>query len=231
MGDDAIERVPWDEFLTRFRWRQGEHVSFVGPTGSGKTTLAAGILHKRAYVCALGTKPVDETLTSLIKRDGYKKIKTWPPPPIIGRSQRVVLWPTYNRPEDVRNQQDQFANAMAEMFAARGWTVFADELWYLCHILKMSKVLEAYWSQGRAMKLSLVGGTQRPAHIPVLMYSSATHLFLYRDNDEVNLKRIGGIGSFSANLIRDTVKSLPKHDALYVNTRDETMMITRAERR
>ncbi|GGZ64880.1 hypothetical protein GCM10010387_67450 [Streptomyces inusitatus] len=229
---DLTPQVDWEEFLRRFRWAQGEHISFIGPTGSGKTTLARQLLHRRAYVAALATKPRDKTMDGLIRNERFKRIRSWEErPPIIGRNgQRVVLWPEFRRPEDQLNQQYQLSIALREMFVAGGWCVFADELFYLCHTLKLTKLLETYWTQGRSLGLSLVGGTQRPAHVPLFAYDQATHLFFWRDNDETNLRRVSGLGGMSAKEIRAAVTRLPEHHALYVNTRDGEMMITRAPR-
>jgi hypothetical protein len=224
----GIPTVPWADFLARFRWAQGEHVTFVGPTGSGKTNLARQLLPLRDYVCAIGTKPKDKTLQGLISREGYRRIQAWPPPPLVGASQRIALWPTFRRPEDIVNQQAAIDRALREMFTAGGWCVFADELYYLCHTLRLTKLLEVYWTQGRSVHLSLVGGTQRPAHVPLFAYDQATHLFFYRDNDEANLRRVGGLGGISAQEVRDAVMQLPKYHALYVNTRDGELMITQA---
>jgi hypothetical protein len=226
---DGIERVSWEEFLRRFRWEQGEHVSFIGPTGSGKTNLAKQLLHRRDYVCALATKPRDPTMDGLIRRQRFKRIRSWDErPPMVRRSQQLVLWPPFKRPEDVANQQYELDRALREMFVSGGWCVFADELYYLCHTLKLTKLLETYWTQGRSLGLSLVGGTQRPAHVPLFAYDQATHLFFWRDNDETNLRRVAGLGGMSAKEIRAAVTSLPKHHALYVNTRDGELMITKA---
>jgi hypothetical protein len=227
-----VERLPWAEFLTRFRWEQGEHVSMIGPTGSGKTTLALGILDRRQYVCALGTKPEDKTLDKLVHADGWQKIRAWDDkrPIISGQAQRVVLWPRFREVGDEANQRYQLDRAMRAMFREGRWCLFADELYYLADKLKMRSLLETYWTQGRSVGLSLVGGTQRPAGIPLHAYSSATHLFFWRDNDEVNLKRMGGLGALNSKAIRGLVASLPRHDTLYVNTRDDTLLITRAER-
>ncbi|MFD7908343.1 hypothetical protein ACFV4G_39645 [Kitasatospora sp. NPDC059747] len=200
-------------------------MTFVGPTGSGKTTLATQLLDRRQFVVALGTKPRDSSLDKLIRGKKYRRIREWPPPPLAGRkSQRVVLWPLFRRPEDMANQQQQIDRALREMFTQGGWTVFADELFYLCHMLRLTKLLETYWTQGRSIGLSLVGGTQRPFHVPLFAYSQATHLFAWKINDERDLKRIGGLGGLSSKFIQETIMTLEKHEVLYVNTRDGEVM-------
>jgi hypothetical protein len=230
---DLIERMDWDAFLAQFRWEQGEHVSCIGHTGAGKTTLIRSILHRRAFVAVIATKPSgrDKTMSGII-RQGYRRITEWPPPHRgAAREQRVVLWPDFRRPEDVANQRYQVDRALREIFVAGSWCIFVDEAYYLCHYLGLTKLLELIWTQGRSIGLSLVAGTQRPAFVPLFMYSEATHLFFWRSNDEVNLKRIGGIGGKNAKLIRETVMDLPKHDCLYLNSRTGQMVITRAPRR
>lgn len=227
-----VPRVPWHEFLEQFVWQQGEHVSLIGPTGSGKTTLALGIIDRRDYVVALATKPEDSTMTKLARSPGWRKIPAWPPPPIAHRrTMRCVLWPRFRSPEDQERQRYEIDRALRAMFTEGRWCVFADELFYLCKVLRLERVLEMYWTQGRSIGLSLVGGTQRPAHVPLLMYDQATHLFFWRDSDEVNLKRVGGLGALNSRAIREVVAALPRHDVLYVNTRDDTLMVTRAERK
>ncbi|MBT2400634.1 hypothetical protein [Streptomyces sp. ISL-100] len=229
-----VPHLQWADFLDQFVWDQGEHVTFVGKTGSGKTTLAQQLLPRRDFVVALATKPSgrDKTMTALIRRERYKRIKEWPPPTVIGaKSQRVVLWPEFRRPEDIANQQVVLDKALRDIFAAGGWTVFADELFYLCKFLGMSRLFEVFWSQARSIGISIVGGTQRPAWVPLMAYSQCTHLFLYKTTDEADLKRIGGIGGLDNKLIREVAAGLPKYHALYVNLRDGELMTTKAEER
>lgn len=232
------DRVPWAAFLAGFDWRQGEHVSVIGPTGSGKSVLARAIAPRRSYVCVLATKPEDSTLTGY-RRDGYAIARRWPPPlprRVALRSNgapdswRVLLWPRFRQPSDVARQRVVFGDALDAMFVERRWTIIADEVRYLCANLGLQRAIELVWLQGRSLGLSLVAGTQRPAWVPLEMYSQADHLFFWRDNDERNLRTIGGLGGMSAKAIREKVATLAKHDALYVNTRDGTTAVTRVER-
>lgn len=221
---ESLPRHEWQSFLADvFDWKQGEHVSAVGPTGSGKTTILEAILPFRQWVVVVGTKPKDDNLSRLQKQ-GYRRIKEWPPPALC---QRVLLWPTFRGRRDLPTQRAVIQAALSDVFARGGWTVNADELAYLCEMLRLELDLKLIWQQGRSSGVTLVGATQRPAFVPLEMYSAATHVFFFRTNDKRDLDRIGGIGSTDPQLIRYYVANLAEHDALYLNTRTGFLCVTR----
>lgn len=225
----GIERVEWSEFQAQFfaQWQQGEHVAIIGPTGRGKTTLARAILPRRSHVAVFATKPADATLEKF-RAEGYQKIRKWPP---TDQQPRVLLWPPMrNLVDDVRTQQRVFSQAITQIFTAGKWTIFADELRYLTDTLRMRKHMELLWLQGRSNKITIVGATQRPAHVPLELYSQSTHLFFYGDRDDTNLKRIGGLGGLDSQVVRKSVAKLARHDVLYINATTEQMIVTRSER-
>lgn len=219
-----ISYLGWEEFQAQWTWNQGEHVSLIGPTGQGKTTLGMALLPRRSYVVVMATKPKDATL-DVLKRRGYKKTEEWPP---SGVSQKVILWPPYKRPEYEKKQQQVFAHAMDDIFGSGGWCVFVDEAAYFVDDLKLEKWLKRFWRQGRSLGISLVAATQRPAWIPLDIYSAASHLFLWGTNDPNDLQRLGGIaGGVDVKKVRETVSALKPHEVLYVDTRTRFMCRTR----
>lgn len=224
MADVEVADVDWSTFDAGFRWRQGEHVSLIGPTRLGKTTLAFALAQqRRKWSCGLITKPRDSTFTAL-GRNGWKIARDWPPPPL---ARHVLLWPRFRHPSDADNQARVFDTALGQMFTRGAWCVIADEIRYMDKRLGLAHWFELYWLQGSAMKLSLMALTQRPAHVPLEVYDQATHLFFFRDNDDANLKRIGGVGWLSSRTIREAVASLEGHDVLYVNARTGELTRTR----
>jgi hypothetical protein len=216
-------------------WRQGEHITLIGPTGSGKTTLTNALLPLRDYVLFFGTKPTgkDDTAMRLVNSNGYRLVKTVDklPQVITKRNGRIVFWPKYTTPDDVPMQAWQIRQVMNRAFVEGSWTLVVDEMWYADNVLGLGKMLEQLWSQGRSLNISLMAGTQRPAKVPLMAYDQATHVFFWRDNDEANLKRISGMNGLNARLIKETVSTLPRHHVLYVNTRTGYMAVTVAPRK
>jgi DNA helicase HerA-like ATPase len=104
--------------------------------------------------------------------------------------------------------------------------VFGDEVSYLCRRLRLEDALLDIWEQGRSNRVSLVAATQRPAWVPLALYSAASHLFLWRTNDARDLARIGGLNGVDPVPVRAAVANLPRFHALYVNVRDGSMLTT-----
>jgi hypothetical protein len=212
------EFVPWGEFLAfHFDWAQGEHVTLVGPTGTGKTTLALEILPIRDYVVAIATKQRDPVLYKL-EAQGYMRVEELETPPEI-HPRIVVAAQLPKGAESIPDQRETVKNALLRVFVQGGWCVYLDELRYVTQYLKLDRDVELLWQQGRSAGISVVGGIQRPAYVPLAAYDSATHLFFWRDNDRTNLDRIGGIGAHDSDAIKREVANLEPHVVLYVNSR------------
>jgi hypothetical protein len=163
----------------------------------------------------------------LIREGGYIQTDKWS---AIDPDQfpRRVLWPPAGNLDSVTSQRVTFHDAFLRIYREGGWTVAIDELWYMGQILKLEMDIKLYLLQARALDISLLVATQRPAWVPLEVYDQSTHLFFWRDNDENNLRRLSGISFRSADLIRSVVSDLERYQVLYVNTRSGFMCRTRA---
>lgn len=227
----GIQRLQWADLEKRLsssdkRWKQGEHLSIIGPTGSGKTYLGLALLPIRKYITVFASKPRDDLLLAYGKKHKYEKIAQWPP---SSMTERVLLWPRYNGPADRARQHIIFRNAVNDQFRAGAWCLFIDEVFYWTEILRLAEWLKAIWVQGRSIKLSLMAATQRPAAVPLLMYDQATHLFFFRFRDERDLKRIGGIGWLDRKDIQETVSRLEQYEFLYIHVPTGEMIISKVK--
>lgn len=224
---DAEEVAPfieWPALIASMGYRHDEHVTIVGPTGRGKTTLALEVLDLRRNVGIIATKPKgkDRTLAAITGKRGPYLSTLTVPPPVIAR--RFVIWPAMSGIEDTRQQKAVITAALDQMFMEGNRACLVDEVHYATEFLGLAPRLKLWWTQGRSLGLSLVAGFQRPAWVPRDAYSAATHLFIFGTNDEQDIRSIGGLGGMSSKEVRSAVAWLASdparlHEFLYVNTR------------
>lgn len=221
-------RIPWDEFRkTVFHWKAGEHMSLIGPTGLGKTTMLVNVLPMHPFVTVFATKPRDKTMSGLIRDSGYVRFERWPNGLDPIQYPRRVIWPDASKLDSYSTQKVVFQDAFARIYREGGWTLALDETWYVDDILGLSREIKTYLLQARSLDISLLSAFQRPAWVPRELYSSSTHLMFWRTNDETDLRSLSGVGFRSAALIRDVVSDLDLYQVLYINTRTGEMCRTR----
>jgi hypothetical protein len=217
---------PWAGFLDALDMRQGDAITIVGSTGSGKTTLALRLLPFRDYVCVLGTKNKDESLYPLLEREGY--VITDKPELDPKQEPRVLFRPRLSGPtvEAQLEQRQKFFELLVGVFNEGGWCLYGDEIRYLSDNLKLKSVLELLWLQGRSLGITMIVSTQRPVSIPVVSFESAVHLFLFRTTDKANIDRAAEFYSADVAMLRYLLPRLGKYEVLYVNARTGRMART-----
>lgn len=217
------EPLPWGQLeeLLFYEHRQGQHIAAVGPTDSGKTILLTRVIKtlarrkasdgRPARVVAFGTKPRDRSLEQL----GWPVIAKWPP----GYGQEhVIVWPRASDPETAANRQRAvFRPLMRRIYQEGGQTVYIDEAAYFEEPppegLGLRALMGQYWYSARSNDLTLVAGTQRPRRVSRSMWSEPKWLFVFRIDDEDDLRRIKQIGSRAGD-IRAHVQELEEHEFL-----------------
>jgi hypothetical protein len=111
------------------------------------------------------------------------------------------------------------ADALDAMFASGAWAVLLDDLQYLTDELRLGPQMQTLLLQARSIDMSLMLSTQRPRHVPVVVWNQCTHLFIFGTKDADDLRRLGGLGGLDGRIIRNAVAALDTHECLYVNTR------------
>lgn len=206
--------MSWRDFRRQFaaEWEQGQHVTMIGTTGSGKTTLMRQIIGLRSYVVIFAAKGRDDTMDKFLA-DGYVKLERWNP----DIDDYIVLWPKIRGAAHRHYQREVFEEAIDSIYRSGGWCVVFDEVSYLADTLRMTDHLKFLLQQGRSSGISVIGMTQRPAFIPLAFYDQATHLFLWRDNDHRNLTRVGELAGLAAKAVQQEVAELKRREVLYLN--------------
>lgn len=231
-----IDRQTWAQFFPEFARaykvsaESADHVTIIGPTGTGKTTLAMTVASLRRYVATVGTKPRDAHFGRLLRDQGYlirrNDDSTLPSPKV---APRFCIWPkhTENELADRRRHNRTFGRLMNQAYIAGSWHVVIEEGSHLVD-LGLNETLRRHLRLGRSQASGLIMCSQRPRHIPLEAISGAQHLFIFGTNDDEDLKRLSGMNGMSSRLVRETVAGLGRdYHFLYINTRSGRLCISK----
>jgi ABC-type dipeptide/oligopeptide/nickel transport system ATPase component len=182
------------------KWLQGEHVTIVGDTGSGKTYLESKLLQYRSHVIVIRTKPDD------VKFPGFSTVKEFKK---LGdkKIQQFLFVPKYEE------QQLQIVRALDVVWKEGGWCVAVDETYYATQILKLERSLNKLATQGRSKHITLVAGMQRPAWVSRFILSQSTHAFIFR----MEGKDLNTLSQSLSPRVVKPVEGLSGHDFIYYN--------------
>lgn len=225
-GDYRGQGGMWD-------YKPGEHVTVLGPTGSGKTHLAYGLLEVTAKpslpAVVLVMKPRDETVASWSKRIGLKRSQAWPPlaNPFDSRHNGWTVWPRHRfDPEaDDAMLHNVFRRAILDSYRRGNRILFADEAAGVSNELDLDRELKTVWMRGRSMDCGLWAASQRPVEIPLHAYSQAHHLFLAHDPDYRTRQRYAEIGGVDPAIVLRDTESLPRWHWLYIRREGQRRVI------
>lgn len=233
LSKETVPEVPWEAFQDAFHrvWREGEegqHLSAIGATRSGKTTTLVQVMDARRYVVVLLTKPRDPLFAKLASR-GYKTVHAadeWPSrdwhPKII------VHLPT----EGLSRQQGARQASKIRRVLHRVWTqgdtdLYIDEIAELTDLLGLDTELRTLWKEAGSANVSMIAGTQRPARVPLEMYSQARFLFFWRSQNRDLMKKLADMNAGNPELARQVVAQLDRFELLVIDTWEGEMVRTR----
>jgi hypothetical protein len=228
-GEDPVlmpEFVAWDEFYSYMdaNWNAGEHMSLVGMTGSGKTTLMRELLDIRDYVVVIATKPQDSSLYEPLLAKGYDIVDKFNPEDIERRKVVFRAPLTDITPEAELEQRTAIRKALLGVYRTGGWCVALDEVRYLSEQLKLVRELNLLWLQGRSLGVTLVAGTQRPVSVPLNMFEQATMQINFQIPGKEDRKRASDYTGKYQGTVMEAAKQLPRHEFLLVDTQEDEIM-------
>lgn len=228
-----LETVPRDEFIfDRWDYQAGEHVTFLGPTGSGKTQLKWGLLGVTATpdvpAVVFASKPKDATTTRWMGKLHYRKTELYPPVsnPFKTKPPGYVVWPRHTFDPDIDDdkQREVFRDSLRHCYKAGNHIVDVDEMLDMKD-LGLEKEERVLWTRGRSMGAGLWAGTQQPFHIPTHAYRQAQHLFIAKDPDKRSRQRFDEIGGFDSGTVAKWVMVLQQYQFIYLRRRDNAVCI------
>lgn len=223
-----IPSLSWADFRRTFRWRQGEHLAAIAPTGAGKTTLFTELVPYRRYNMFFGTKLRDKTYNHLL-RQGFRRVQSIDD--VRNWDNKVLLWPDAGKTisETIFKQRATFLRALDVIAKQGGWSLWVDEAKYLSEFLKLKTELTFALEQLRSIDSTVISGAQRPSYIPPSVLSNSTHVFLWKTTHDDDAKRLADIGGIDSRLVAQTAKTLDDHEFLYIRARGTNNKLVRSQ--
>ena len=170
--------------------KKGEHIFVAGRTGSGKTFLVKKYLEKSG----LPVYVLDIKKTLKWVRGGDTLYTEKLSEAIASKKKKIIYQPRWEE------MGEEYYDAFFKHVYEKGdCTLWIDELMGVGNATKFPKYYKACLTRGRELGISVWSCTQRPATIPIISMSEATHLFIFnlamkKDRERIAANRSGGNG-------------------------------------
>ena len=170
--------------------KKGEHVFVAGRTGSGKTFLVKKYLENSSLpVYVLDIK---KTLKWV---QGDNTLYTEKLSEVIASKKKKIIY----QPRWEEMEEEYYDAFFKHVYEKGDCTLWIDELMGVGNATRFPKFYKACLTRGRELGISVWSCTQRPATIPIISMSEATHLFIFNlamKKDRERIAEIAGHGNF-----------------------------------
>jgi len=231
------------DFLEEFRYRytQGQHVMFFGPTGRGKTTLAGQMLavthpytpRKPRHDGPRGLITIQLGPDTALDHLG-RPVASWPPTafgtwfssyderPIIRRFQ-----PLPKRPEDFGGIRAQAHRILRWMFSQYEWSLFVPDLQVISdpRMMGLGAEVDQLIITKRKHGSSIWMDAQAPRWVPRSAGDQVSHIFMWRNRDEDTLRRLKSIAGLNLNFLSDLLKGIGYYDCVWVDALNDEVFV------
>lgn len=195
------------DFLDMFanEYQDGQHVTLLGPTQRGKTTLCFEMLQRvispsRKCTILAGKPPSrDPVMGNAANKLNLRIIEEWPPDwsPKDKKRNGYVLRPKHNMDDDDATNQElqrQFSRALRDNYKSKKPViVVADEGYHVSYDLKLQPKMDSIHMRG-APVVGLWVLLQRGRFVSYHTYSAPEHMLIGNDPDKSNRRRYAEIG-------------------------------------
>lgn len=223
----AVFEYSYNKFLQEFGagWKQGDHVTVMGPTGCGKTWLCADLLQMRRYVVVICSKSRDRTIQRF---HGYRILDDWDDR--YYRDTKVIIWPKARTLDEAKaNLRPQIKKALDGIYVEGGWTANLDDLKYLCTGLGLKADIETMYGQVRSNDSSLVGCAQRPYGMVQPALDQATHWLMFHQSDGRDTDRMAEVAGLNPKMVSASNEQVGEFQFLWFRRMAEPVLVRRSK--
>lgn len=245
---DQVPVVARDVFVDDFAEKYTpSHVTLIGPTQRGKTTLCFQLLdavlkkHRKWRVTVLHgkIKGRDKTIAEWAKKSNYRVGRHWPPPPRMRprhfQSQGYVHRPLRKKmspKEEEKLLQEEFPRSIRSNYHYTGKEVriiLVDERAQADKDLRLTTDLDAPLQRGLP-HCPEWNNIQRGAWVSYHCYDAPEHMFIFHDDHESNRKRYSEFGCADPEVIFRLVSKLKTKKVKTGGTISQCLYMRRSDR-
>jgi hypothetical protein len=228
------------------------HVTFIGPTQRGKTTLCFELLHevlrrhpKWKLVTLHGKiKGRDHTIEDWAKKSNYRVVRHWPPGPAVRpknwkrNTNGYILRPLRKEEsaaEEEKLLKDQFRKAIRSNYHSTGAKkdriviTLVDERAQADKDLRIDKDLDAPLQRGLPDNPEW-NNIQRGKWVSYHCFDAPEHIFIFKSDDASNRERYAELGCADENVIEAVLKDLKTVKVKTGGTISQALYIRRSDR-
>jgi energy-coupling factor transporter ATP-binding protein EcfA2 len=219
-----VEKITYNDFLNLMhrKWKLGQHIGVIGPTGSGKTFIVRDLLSLKKHAVAIGTKSKDKTLEAY----EFTRRETWPPE---WNEHHILLWKKPKNLGDYREQQALVYLTMNDLYKRGGYALYFDDLYYVAITLNLKRPVQMLYTQVRSQGVSIIASMQRPAWVPLEAVSQATYLTIFKIRSRLDVERAAdGMGCDRKELML-AIGALEEYEFLLCENGKEPIHVQKRE--
>ena len=236
--ESEVLAVSWEVFIPWFKdaWEPGQHVNLIGPTDSGKTTVAVQLCQLRQWALAFDIKGNDSTLN----RAGWPRVTKWPLPGKVydemlkGKSFRAILGDSARGSAAMARRRALMRRALDDIWQQGSWTLLIDDVQLLTdtrNSSNLSLMVEEFLVAARDAKVSIVSNQQAPRRVPRAASDQASWIVIYLTRDDDVVARLAEMAGRPRPEIRGAIRGLRRPGILVVSKDPEApLVVTRPER-
>jgi hypothetical protein len=223
----AVDVVPRKEFVHEFgdNYQSGQHATFLGPSGRGKTKLVGQLLMvcaspaHQAVVLHGKIKGRDKTIERMSVQADMPIVKSWPPSAysrkIRHRNARGYILLPLHKPGNTAAEENalisrEFKKAIRANYHtghSKPRITVVNEAHQAHNDLKLKGDCEAPLMRGRPDN-AVWSEVQRCRYVSYMVYDQAEHVFIFYDPDEDNQRRYSEIGGVDPQYVRELASQL-----------------------